>query len=330
MPDYVKMADEVRAGSLEGTLSGLAGFDGYYDHELKPILEGLEAERPQALKNFYMFVAGAIMLFVLAAFFILLRGRGDPGVLIFVGMASIGICYWGFRPLAALRKKAKLAVMHHLCDYLGLDYHMKPFQVSLTQHRELSLIPSHDESKVEDQISGDVEGVGFDLFEAKLVTISRDSKGRKTRTTVFRGLLAKFDFHKNFTGTTIITRDYSKLGNFFGGWGKPGERVKLEDPVFEGLFEVYSTDQIEARYLLTPRFMERVCYLSNRVGRGNMQLAFHHGDLYLAIRKKKDSFEGGSAFSDFTDQANIKQTITEVALIYDIVQKLKLDMDSRI
>ncbi len=330
MPDHVRMAGEPGQAGLEGALPGLAGFDRYFAEELKPVLDGLEAERPRALRSFYIFAAGAALLCAVGAYFILLRRLAGPESMILVGMAGLGLGYWGYRPLAALRQKTKVAVMHHLCEYLGLVYRPRPANVSLRRHRDLSLIPSYDESRLEDQIDGKIGAVDFNLFEAKLIAISRDSKGRTRRTTVFRGLLAEFDFHKQFTGTTIITRDYTAFGNFFGGLGKSGERVRLEDPVFESLFEVYATDQVEARYLLTPGFMERIRHLSARVGRGNLQLAFDRGNLLLAIKKNKNSFEGGSAFSSFADVRHIRHTIEELALIYDIVHRLKLDMATRI
>ena len=37
--------------------------------------------------------------------------------------------------------------------------------------------------------------------------------------------------------------------------------MKLENPDFEKTFDVYSTDQIEARYLLSPSMMERLLAL---------------------------------------------------------------------
>ncbi|PHZ86471.1 DUF3137 domain-containing protein [Paremcibacter congregatus] len=330
MSDYRKRADEISTGSLEGALAGLDGFDRHFETVLKPALEKLEADRPKAVKRFFMVAGVAAVLFILGTGFILATQATEPQMVIFVGIGCIFIGYWGYRPLAALKTRTKMVVMHHLCDYLGMTYRLKPLNVSLTRLRELSLIPSYDESKLEDQITGAVDEVGFDLFEAKLIKISHDSKGRRRKSTVFRGLLAEFDFHKNFAGTTIITRDYSAFGNFFGQWGKQGERVALEDPTFESLFEVYATDQVEARYLLTPTFMERLCRLSGQVGRGNLQLAFHRGHLLLAIKKDKNSFEAGSVFANLADTKHIQQTIQELALIYDIVQKLKLDMDSRV
>ncbi len=82
------------------------------------------------------------------------------------------------------------------------------------------------------------------------------------------------DMNKNFSGKTIVKRDTGIIGNWFtkkfrrkldsyASRSKLLKSVKLEDPIFEKKFEVYSSDQVEARYLLTTSFMERILELSN-------------------------------------------------------------------
>ena len=55
----------------------------------------------------------------------------------------------------------------------------------------------------------------------------------------------------------------SLIGNFFQKMNfSDGSLVKLENPDFEKLFSVYSHDQIEARYILTPLFIIGIVILS--------------------------------------------------------------------
>ena len=49
----------------------------------------------------------------------------------------------------------------------------------------------------------------------------------------------------------------------------------FEDPEFQKQFEVYCDDQITARYVLTPAFMQRLKKLNER----------HKGQVYIAINK---------------------------------------------
>ena len=198
----------------------------------------------------------------------------------------------------------------------------------LFRSSELSLIPSYNERKLEDEISGQIEEVDFNLFEAKLIRVTRGRKGKKTRTTVFRGLLCCFDFHKEFNGTTVVSRDQTMIGNLLSGFMHTGERVKLEDPEFEDKFEVYSTDQVEARYLLTPGFMERILNFSRSGTAANLQFAFQNGMMFMAMKNSKDHFEGDG--HNLNDPKYIESTIKELAFLFEIVRDLNLTQTTKI
>jgi len=118
------------------------------------------------------------------------------------------------------------------------------------------------------------------------------SKG-KTETQIkqiFNGMLYVSNLNKNFQGHTIIVPDYSReilgkvagemLNEFLGTMGK--KLVKLEDPEFESDFSVYSTDQIEARYILTPSFIERIKEVKNHFNHP-VRFSFFENSVYIAI-----------------------------------------------
>ena len=65
------------------------------------------------------------------------------------------------------------------------------------------------------------------------------------------------------------------------------EVVRLEDPVFDKLFNVYSNDQIEARYLLTTTFMERLIEVEKAFGSQKIECSFYKQSLVMAIHLKK-------------------------------------------
>ena len=69
---------------------------------------------------------------------------------------------------------------------------------------------------------------------------------------------------------TIIRRDMGKV-NPKAVQGL--KRVGFASSQFEGLFEVYSDDQVEARYLITPDFMERLIAFSDDYLGRNVQCA---------------------------------------------------------
>jgi len=61
----------------------------------------------------------------------------------------------------------------------------------------------------------------------------------------------------------VVVPDKGLFGNLSERLrGGSCEQVRIEDPLFERAFEVYGTDQISARALLTPAFMERFLALA--------------------------------------------------------------------
>jgi hypothetical protein len=132
--------------------------------------------------------------------------------------------------------------------------------------------PDPDRYRGEDYIEGVIDKTDIRLSElhTEYRQVTYDSKGRRREhwVTIFRGLFISADFHKHFHGVTLVLPDteQSWLGGF-GQWlqsisaklgNQPGELVKMEDPEFERLFKVFSTDQVEARYILTPNMIRRI------------------------------------------------------------------------
>ncbi|MDG1996422.1 MAG: DUF3137 domain-containing protein [Emcibacteraceae bacterium] len=306
--------------TIEEMRAALHSFD---DSGLRPLLDKLEVRRKSVFKTFLIMVCvlGFVVMY-------LLLEQGLTDFVKVAGGVSIVILIFFYRRMAVIRREAKEKLMPALCDQIGLEYNLHPFNTAIFPFKNTSIIPSYDEANLEDEITGSVEGIDFKLLEAKLIVITRDSKGRTSRKTVFQGFLVEFDFHKEFIGETVITKDHTVIGNFFSGLGKSGNRVKLEDPEFEKLFEVHASDQVEARYLLTPRFMERVVDFSKLPSVKQLQLAFRNGRVYMAIKRSGNAFEGGSF--NLNDPALIEQNIKDIAMIFDVVTELNLTQETKI
>lgn len=105
----------------------------------------------------------------------------------------------------------------------------------------------------------------------------------------FFGMFAILDFNKKIKGNTIVLPD--KLEKRVGYLAKTIQSLKLnrkqlvnlEHTEFENEFVVYGTDQVEARYILSTAFMERIVALKRKMERPIM-LSFNNDKLYLAIQ----------------------------------------------
>ena len=121
-----------------------------------------------------------------------------------------------------------------------------------------------------------------------------------------------------------MLRDPAALKRVFGS--APAERVKLENPSFEKVFDVYGTDQIEARYLMTPAFMERVSRLAESTGGATPQLAFDGSHLLIALPLDKDRFEAQSLFTPMDDRSRTEALVEELQIVSSIIETLKLNL----
>ena len=103
---------------------------------------------------------------------------------------------------------------------------------------------------------------------------------------------------------------------------EPMNRVILEDPKFRKRFKVYSSDQVEARYLVTPAFMERLYNLKTAFGSKNVKCSFYADTLMISIATKKDLFEVCN-FNKSTKDV-IKDFYKELDSIYQMIDYFKL------
>ena len=106
--------------------------------------------------------------------------------------------------------------------------------------------------------------------------------------------------------------------------------IKLEDPKFNKIFQVYSDDQIEARYVLSVSFMERLKELSEAFGSKVIQCCFYQEKVVFVVPIKKNMFEPGSIYinENFIDDA--KSLLEEMDLICKIIDILRLNIRTNI
>lgn len=139
---------------------------------------------------------------------------------------------------------------------------------------------------------------------------------------------AGLQLQQAFNGETTIVSDTDWIGNALEQHRQNGERVRLEDPRFEDRFNVFSTDQIEARYLLTPRFMERIMELTERLNnRRGVALAFVDNRLLITVRigSAARRFEIGNVFREVRDgKERARNLLAELELVTDVIDSLKL------
>jgi len=173
-----------------------------------------------------------------------------------------------------------------------------------------------NEQSSEDMMSGEVQGVRVrfsDFYAAEKV---RTKNG--TRTDVkFHGVLFVADFHKRLNCEVRVCHKNSR------NLRRCGQRANMDDVKFEEFFDVYTTDQVGARYALTPLLMQRLTEIYLRLG-SQINAVLREDKIYMAIETWRDNFEPRIERS-LKQDATIELYVDEIGTLVGIVSELNLN-----
>ena len=202
------------------------------------------------------------------------------GLLMFVGIGAVGGYFWATASNSAQYKRLyKDKVLPRLAAGFGAISYRQAVPPDLQQLRREHIFQDFDESSATDELYGTYRGLDISILELSLHKKQGDS-----RTSIFDGLIAQVTLPRGLKGTTAIIADEGMVGAVKDWMQRgPNTRVRVEDPEFEGAWQVYGTDQIAARALLTPAFMERFKLLGQRPGFGKPLALAVDNRLLLAL-----------------------------------------------
>lgn len=243
----------------------------------------LELERQKVLRSLFRL---KLVCFILAAgvgwLFYYFSRDAILGAVAFL-VCAVG-AYYFFESIFtdSFTFKFKRKVIRSIVESCGLTYHPGGF----VENDYLYMIYDFDIDKYSgnDLIFGQIEGVRVKFSDVEAISIKEDLHGNKTHRVLFAGLLFVADFPKRLKGVTQIcsgTDDFKDYG---------GKRARMDDAEFERYFRVYATDQIEARYALTPSLMESLKLLKMRFHRP-INIVLTGDKICMAIRTGRDNFE---------------------------------------
>ena len=228
------------------------GFSDHYNKYLKDKVERFEENRISTLKEarkrliiwlFYIFFTSFIVYFLYKNFLELNRDIVAFTTLILVSIGVAAPFFWIFSPIWSYEENIKKEIFPNVLNFFGdFKYHIET-KKSVKEYYATELIPKHDTEIAEDHITGTYKDIKVDLFETKLSKDS-DENSSTTLNTVFDGIIVELSMNKSFSGKTVVKKDIGTVGNWFIKKSTSLKKVKLEDPNFEKMFEVYSDDQV--------------------------------------------------------------------------------------
>ncbi|HEX3007288.1 MAG TPA: DUF3137 domain-containing protein, partial [Bacteroidales bacterium] len=216
-----------------------------------------------------------------------------------------------------LRIYFKTHILRDLLDYLFEDCTYIPLQRISRSTLEKSLL-----------IAGTVEGVDgedymrFRIGETAIHFCETMAYSHSQNTPIFTGVFLSAQFNKSFTSQTVVLP--RKLRNKRRFLFSDLKKVELEDPEFRNSFLVYSTDQVESRYILSTSMMTRLLDYRNKTGK-DISFSFTGNLLHCAIPSYVNLFEP-ALFNSFLETGYLQKSLDALRLYTGIVEDLNLNL----
>lgn len=322
-----------------------ADFRRFFATTLKPEAERVTARRKKAFVRALLIGALAFAVFGIAAYLYLSSHLSLPDtgfgalwsvvLLLPLTIAVLTTCTAYILLLRTVVTDFKRAVVSRVAEFVDPAVVYEPGRSISKETFKRSLLfedARYNRFSGEDYFRGSVGRTRFEFSELKVEHVRR-GRNRETRREVFGGIFFVADFNKKFKGFTMAVPDFAEA-NF--GWvgtalqgmnfTRPGQAVRLEDVEFERLYAVYASDQVEARYILSPALMRRLVELRRKHG---VDLYFSCVDehVHIALLTSRKHFEMPGLFSNLTVE-HCREFCLDIRACIDLVEDL--DLNTRI
>jgi uncharacterized membrane protein YciS (DUF1049 family) len=339
-------------------------FKTFYDTSLLPVLQEMEKDRKRLMGKMRPFLILLIVLLIpcIVSVAMALRMNGQSiqnqdyasteyqliqlstviGAGAWACLILLGGIYWltyrfyFSKRIADLKIRFKQNVVTQMIKSVDETLLYEPHHgiAQHDYHQSQLILTSIDSYACEDMISGKLgsTAIRFSEVHTQQKKESSNSNGGTSTTwrTIFKGIFFVADFNKKFSGRTTVVPDLAE--NLLGSFGtmfqkmekSRGQLVKMEDVEFEKEFAVYSSDPVEAHYLLSPALMKRVMEFRRKSGK--ISFSFVDSSVFIAIpiRASLNLFEP-KIYSSLIDYKRIEEYNRYLVLLTGIVEDLNLN-----
>ena len=308
-----------------------------YETTLKPRLEGLESFR-RTLRGYIIkaiiSILGPFLLWYFGGGIAYLLGFSEAvstavTVVTFIGI-FVGVIFAGMRfglpgitAYANYKAKFKQDVVSEIFKMAcpGAEY-APQHGIAKDVFIGCDVFQDRGSYSTDDRVRGRIGQTPFEAAEVKREYSTGSGKNSRTYT-VFHGLFFHLDFNKSLSGVTFVQPEQAQSHQI---GGRKGMTVAtLENPDFEKEFKVWTTNEVEARYILTPAMMEKLLSL-RQAAEHPVFLGFRGNRAFLGVHYGRSLFEPGIAST--TSMASIEEMAEHFSLAEVVVNEL--DLNTRI
>lgn len=302
--------------------------DAFYRRVL-PQLEQLEVVRNVKLASYHFrrrigIPLAAVLTPICAVLdFLLLmwqRGNDDSGA--GITFVVLGVLYWWVtQPKRQYAKAYKKDILPEIAKLFGnLRYGLNG-KIPMEELRPSKIIPSHDSYDADDYFIGEYKGVRITISE---MTLKGKSENSSTKT-VFKGLAILIAMpRQKFHGHTVLMQEVNRFGKWFQKQATGLKHADLVDPQFEKAFDLFTNDQVEARYLVDPKMIENLKAMRDVYNAESFSVAYYNNQILVLLPSDHNYFEPANIGVPATDPQTIVSMKEELALVLNLVDYLEV------
>ena len=220
--------------------------------EVFPTLRAANAERKKVLLMSFLWIIGGIGIIYLEGLWT--NGdlkKYDP--IVWIGVFAIVCGIWGPSSFRSVQKAKFSEIFLHLLGDL------KPGQKAINEEllSKSQLFAHFDRYDKDDEFSGVFNNTSFSVSEWKLIRNAKYfGEGEPIYdNTFFSGVIIHITMKKRIKDHILLFNKWLPI------WRLKLQKVKLESIRFSRAYQTYAQNQVKARILLTPDFMERLEHL---------------------------------------------------------------------
>jgi len=270
-----------------------------------------ELSRKKLLRFERLMWCVSILIFILL--YLISREKiDDIGTILLISALPV---LYAYRKIHLFVKNKKDNIIPKCFSFLG-DLKVGQNVISSSFIKKSMLFDDFNVPEIDEEFSGCFANTTFSLSEEEI------TKGSgKHKKWVFNGIFIAIRMHKPIHGHTAIFN----CSLFDKPFILKLEKVEIEDPEFMKENYIYSSDQIEARFILTPIFIERLKALKMAFNSERVDIAFFDDYALLALHCSKNLFETFTIRRPVTDTRIFDKFYDEMLSLKNLIESLKMD-----
>lgn len=245
---------------------------------------------------------------------------------IFIGMSISAICIISLMMSVRLVSKMRKVVMNkYMTDILHNYSYIPDAGINESIFRSTKFVAQYSRYCTSDYIMGNMEDSNKKFAMCNISVFSKNTIEKAEELRLFKGIFAVLSGGENTNLDIKIYPDFkNKFANQIVGNLKKMVDVKnivrLENTEFERYFEVYASNQIEARKKITVEFMEKLLEYAKRINK-RITIFYINNVVFLFI-ENLNIIDEKRLFFKGLNESLIEDTKKNIKDIYELMGML--------